>query len=92
MEHTYLVKHNQRQSRFEVVIDAQTAVLEYYVNDGVITFTHTGVPPELEGRGIGSQLVKAGLNYARENKFRVRSFCWFVDKYMKLHPDWEQGG
>ncbi len=87
MNITYTVIHNTAQKRFEVTIDAHTAVLDYYINAETITFAYTGVPSVLEGRGIGSELVKSGLAYARENKLQVSSQCWFVDKYMQRHPN-----
>jgi predicted GNAT family acetyltransferase len=88
MKTTYAVIHNPTLHRFEVTIDAHTAVLDYSFSGDTITFLHTGVPSALEGRGIGSELVKSGLAYAHENKFKVTSLCWFVDKYMQRHPDW----
>lgn len=81
------VIHNPDKRRFEVNIDAYTAELNYYLTDGSIIFTHTGVPSALEGRGIGSLLVKTGLQYAKENHLKVQSLCWFVDKYIRRHPE-----
>ena len=88
MQNTFNVIHNAAQSRFEVNIDSHVAVLDYYLNGNTITFTHTGVPSALEGRGVGSMLVQTGLAYAHENKLQVASLCWFVDKYMQRHPEW----
>jgi predicted GNAT family acetyltransferase len=79
------VIHNLQQGRFEIHLDSQIAVLNYRINDGSIIFTHTGVPAALEGRGMGSLLVKTGLTYARENKLSVQSLCWFVDGYLRRH-------
>ena len=79
--------HNFQASRFEIHLDSNVAELTYILGNGTIIFTHTGVPPAIEGRGLGSLLVKAGLKYARENHLKVRSLCWFVDKYMQRHPD-----
>jgi uncharacterized protein len=81
------VIHNQSQKRFEIQLDSHLAELTYYLQGDTIIFTHTGVPPALEGRGIGSLLVKAGLQYAADNKLKVRSQCWFVDKYIQRHPE-----
>jgi predicted GNAT family acetyltransferase len=92
MKTTYTVNHNPPQNRFEVTIETHTAVLDYYINGETITFTHTGVPSALEGRGVGSGLVKAGLAYARERKLQVASLCWFVDKYLQRHPEWSANG
>ena len=81
------VIHNMDKHRFEITIDSFTAELNYRLYDDGIIFTHTGVPSPLEGRGLGRLLVKAGLQYARENNLKVQSLCWFVDKYMERHPD-----
>jgi len=81
------VIHNAERKSFEVHLDLHTAELNYYISGNAITFTHTGVPSALEGRGIGSLLVSAGLKYAKENNLKVQSLCWFVDKYRLRHPD-----
>ncbi len=81
------VIHNIEQKSFEVHLETSLAELNYYLSGDTITFTHTGVPPALEGRGIGSLLVQTGLKYAKENNLKVQSLCWFVDKYMQRHPN-----
>lgn len=81
------VIHNLKQRRFEILIDAHIAELKYFLSGDTITFTHTGVPPALEGRGLGSLLVKTGLRYARENHLKVKTLCWFVSGYMDRHPE-----
>jgi predicted GNAT family acetyltransferase len=79
--------HNVERKQFEIHIDSQIAELAYYINGNVITFTHTGVPAALEGQGIGSKLVKAGLQYARDNHLKVQSSCWFVSGYIDRHAE-----
>lgn len=81
------VLHNESKNRFEFQINSHTAVLDYVLQGRTILFTHTGVPPALEGRGIGTKLVKTGLEYARANKLQVKSTCWFVNKYIDRHPE-----
>ncbi len=81
------VVHNVERKQFEVNIASYMAELAYYINGNVIVFTHTGVPSALEGQGVGSKLVKAGLQYARENKLKVESTCWFVSGYINRHPE-----
>lgn len=82
------VIHNKSRKRFEIQIDSHLAVLDYVMQGNIITFTHTGVPPALEGRGIGSLLVKTGLQYAKDNSLKIQSLCWFVDKYIQRHPEY----
>jgi predicted GNAT family acetyltransferase len=83
------VTHNREQQRFEITVDDHLAVLDYMRKGDIIIFTHTGVPPAIGNRGLGSQLVKTGLDYARENELQVRSLCWFVSKYIRLHPEYQ---
>jgi predicted GNAT family acetyltransferase len=82
------VHHNLAAGRFEIQIGNQIAALNYSQRGDTIIFTHTGVPAELEGRGIGSQLVRTGLEYARENSFKVVTLCWFVTGYVERHPEY----
>ncbi len=84
-----VVIHNRSEKRFEIEIDSHLAILDYHLQGNSITFTHTGVPPALERRGIGSLLVKTGLQYAKDNNLKILSQCWFVDKYIQHHPEYQ---
>ena len=83
------VIHNTEQKRFEVHLDSHIAELDYRLIGNTIIFTHTGVPTPLEGRGIGSILVKTGLEYAKENNLKIQSTCWFVDGYLQRHKEYQ---
>ena len=82
------VKHVPERQCFEVDLGDDVAVLEYIPRGERLVFTHTGVPPAYEGRGIASALVKAGLNYAREQGYKVIPLCSFVAAYCKRHPEY----
>lgn len=86
---TDAVVHNSGKNRFELTLQGHTAVLDYLLAGTTITFTHTGVPPAIEGRGIGIKLVRAGLEYARSQGLKVRTTCWFVSKYLRRHPEFQ---
>lgn len=81
------VRDNRAESRFEAMIEGATAVAEYRIEGERIVFTHTTVPPTLEGRGVGSALVRAGLEAARERGLKVVPRCAFVASYMRRHPE-----
>ena len=84
-----LVTHNPEENRFELTRDGHLAVLDYIMMDDIIIFTHTGVPPEIEGGNVGVKLVETGLEYARQNGLGVRSKCWFMSKYLRRHPEYQ---
>ena len=83
------VIHNPEEQRFELTVNGYLAVLDYIMFDDIMIFTHTGVPPEIEGSNSGVKLVVTGLEYARQNSFGVRSKCWFVSKYLRRHPEYQ---
>ncbi len=83
------VLHLPEKNRFEIRVENLVAELNYTLHGDTITFLHTGVPSELEGQGVGKKLVKAGLDYAQANGFKIRSMCWFVSGYMKRHPEYQ---
>lgn len=83
------VQHNPELNRFEIRIGEHIAELVYALKDGVITFIHTGVPAELEGRGLGSKLARAGLDYARSNGLKVVSTCWFINGYLDRNLEYQ---
>lgn len=82
-----VVRDNPEAMRFETVVDGHLAVAEYRLPAGSILFSHTEVPAALEGRGIGSALVRAGLAAARERGLTVIPVCPFFAAYIKRHPE-----
>ena len=85
----YSVGHSQKESRFEVECSGKTAFVEYVIAEGVMDILHTIVPPELEGKGIGTALVKQALEYARENHLNVVPSCAFVETYLIRHKEYQ---
>ena len=81
------VRNNPALSRFELDANGHTAVAYYQLSPGVITFTHTEVPPQLAGHGIGSQLVRGALETARAQGLEVVARCPFVTAFMAKHPE-----
>lgn len=50
---------------------------------------HTIVPEEMEGKGIGSALVKHALEYARHEHLYVKPTCPFIRAYIDRHPEYK---
>ena len=92
------VSHDQAHSRFVVSIDGHTAELQYEaLSDGALDLIHTGVPKELQGRGVGDALALAAFEYARSNGHRVILTCPFLRRWIVSHPEqrdiviWKRG-
>ena len=84
------ISNDTDRSRYEAVLDGRVAgVAEYQLRDGVITFTHTVVDDELEGRGVGSALAREALDdVRRRGDLRVVPQCGFIRAWIDRHPDY----
>jgi predicted GNAT family acetyltransferase len=83
------ISHNEAQSRFECRVDGGLAFTEYIRGAEHITFIHTEVPEEAEGKGVAAEIIAAALAYAREQRLRVVPQCPFVKSYLKRHHEWD---
>ena len=81
------VRDNVGQSRFELEEDGNTAVANYRLADGVMTFTHTETPPALRGRGVAGRLIHGALTTARTRGLKVVAQCPFVAAHIARHPE-----
>ncbi|XVV01300.1 GNAT family N-acetyltransferase [Actinosynnema sp. CA-248983] len=80
------VSDNRELSRFEVHLDGQLGgFAEYTLEPGRIVFTHTEVA--VEGKGLGSVLVKQALAEVRARGLEVVPQCPFVRGYLERHPE-----
>ena len=81
------VRDNVERHRFEIDLVDSVAVAVYTLMSGKIMFTHTEVPPEHEGKGIGTALIEAALASARTRGLKVIPVCPFFAAYMKKHAE-----
>ena len=81
------VSHNEAQGQFEIALGDEKAVLQYHRTEHSITLVHTGVPQTSRGRGLGSQLIRAALDFAHFNQLKVVPVCPFVKAYLQKHPE-----
>jgi hypothetical protein len=86
MTMTDSVRDNPARHRFELEADGDIAFASYRRDGSVLTVNHTEVPKRLEGRGIGSRLVKGVLDIARAQGLIVVPHCSFVRAYIKRNP------
>ncbi|MEM6286859.1 MAG: GNAT family N-acetyltransferase [Bacteroidota bacterium] len=81
------VRHEPDATRFVADTEAGEAELVYRGGTQRIAFVHTLVPEGARGGSVGTDLVEAGLAYAREHGLRVKAICPFVKAYMEAHPE-----
>jgi uncharacterized protein len=82
------VRDNTGRHRFELDADGHVAFSNYRRDGGTINILHTEVPKELNGRGIGSTLVRGLLDIARAQRLTVKPLCPFASAYIAKHPEY----
>lgn len=80
----------QTEKQFEAEVEGKLAFISYIDAKGKMVLTHTEVPQGLEGKGVGSALVKAVLEMIEAMDRKVWPLCPFVAAYMRRHPEWKR--
>ena len=83
------VVNNPSEHRYQLTVNGHIAATYYKIADGVITFVHTVVPPELGGKGIGSKLIKGALDQVRADGLKVIPQCPFVKAFIEKNAAYQ---
>jgi predicted GNAT family acetyltransferase len=82
------VEHDTTSRRFTVAGSSGTAMLAYApAGSDILELYSTFVPPGDRGRGIAERLVRAAVEYARAEGFRIIPSCWYVAQWIRQHPE-----
>ncbi len=57
--------------------------------DDTIIIDHTEVDDSLKGKGVGKDLVKAGVEFARKNNLKIVAQCTFAKKVIDETPEYQ---
>ena len=76
------------KGRFEIRLDDRVVGLaSYHIEGTTMTLPHTEIDPSVGGRGLGTALVSAVLDAARERGLHVLPCCSFIRHYIQQHPE-----
>jgi predicted GNAT family acetyltransferase len=81
------VTHNPAAQRFEAKVNGLLCRCDYRMHGNTMMLVHTEVPPQLEGRGIASHLVRAAFDHAKQNGMDVLPVCSYVRVWAQRHPE-----
>ncbi|MBX7173522.1 MAG: N-acetyltransferase [Pyrinomonadaceae bacterium] len=86
------IEHLENMSGGEFVIqeNGNRAAEMAYTNAGAdkIIIAHTFVEDVFRGEHIGSDLVKAGVEFARENNLKIIPLCPFAKAEFERHDEY----
>jgi predicted GNAT family acetyltransferase len=85
------VRHNEAARRYELDTPHGLAIAAYRDQGGSRVFTHTEVPPQDEGQGLGAKLVRAALDDTKARGLKIVPACSFVEVFVRRHPEYRSG-
>ena len=83
----YIVTLNENDFRFEVPIKDDIAYVDYRWSGEILVLLYIFVPVSFRGKGISSILLEHVLSYATEKKVKIKVFCPYIAKYIRMHPE-----
>ncbi len=82
-------EHGQRGAFYIDENGEWIAELTYIKNDSTMTIDHTEIDEKLRGEGIGQDMVKAAVEYARENDLKIKADCPYAKKVIDRTPEFK---
>ena len=80
---------NLDRRRFELALDDDQVAAAYYrIENGRVVLTHTEVPYEFSGQGIGSQLAKGVFDAIRARGRKAGLKGRFMAPFYAAHPEY----
>jgi len=80
--------HNANKQQFHLKVGDQFALVDYVVRDGRWYLTHSEVPHELRGQGVGKQLVDQTFEYIEANQIDAVAVCSYIKLVAQRSPRW----
>lgn len=75
-------------NRFELAVAGGVALAYFRLEGDRVVLTHTEVPQELSGQGIGSRLAKGVFDLIRASRRKVVLRCSFMAGWFSRHPEY----
>ena len=84
------VIHEKENERFVIYLDGSGVFVEYSLDDININLHHTYTHPELRGKGLAAHVVRAALEFAKENNMKVIPTCSYVQAFLGKNEEYKE--
>ena len=84
------VTENPAENRFELPLEGDAIAAAYYRLDeaGNVVLTHTEVPFEYSGQGLGTRLAAGTFDLLRASGRKAVLRCSFMQRFYATHSDY----
>ena len=79
---------NQKQSRYELAEEGQTAYADYHIFGDTVSIDYVFSPPELRGKGTAGRLMEGIMQDVKSQGFKARPICGYAASWLKRHPEY----
>lgn len=83
------VIHDKENNRFLIEIEGFESFVEYSLYENVMELYHTYTPPQLRGKGLAEKVVRAAIEYAKENNLVIIPSCSYVAVFLQRNPEYK---
>jgi predicted GNAT family acetyltransferase len=80
----------KEEKRFVMNIDGKEVYVEFEMKNNKMDLDHTYTNPGLRGRGLAAQVVRAALEYAKENSLKVIPTCSYVRSFINKNEEYKK--
>ena len=84
------VIHEEENERFVIYKDGKEVFVEYMPKEGELNLYHTHTDPELRGQGLAALVVRAALEYVKENNLKVVPTCSYVQSFISKNEEYKE--
>ncbi len=84
------VIHEKENERFVIYVEGNEVYVEYTMRNNEINLHHTYTDPALRGKGLAAQVVRAALEFAKENNLKVIPTCSYVQAFIAKNDEYKE--
>jgi predicted GNAT family acetyltransferase len=84
------VIHEKENERFVIYMDGNEVYVEYSMEENMINLYHTFTHPELRGKGLAAQVVRAALEFIKDNNLKVIPTCSYVQSFIAKNDEYKK--
>jgi len=84
------VIHEKENERFVIYLEGNEVYVEYTMRNNEIDLNHTYTNPALRGKGLAAHVVRAALEFAKENNIKVIPTCSYVQSFIEKNKEYKE--